>query len=194
MRGAETRTEIVGAADRLFYQGGFAHTSFADIAAAVQIARGNFYYHFKSKDEILEAVIARRVERTTALLAQWDEANPTPRSRLSAFVRLLAVNGDKIMAYGCPVGSLATELSKLMHEARGPAVALFDLFRDWLAEQFRALGCSEPEAQALHLLMRSQGIAELANAYRDPAFVAREMAAMEDWIDAAITPQRSAIP
>jgi len=183
MRGAETRTEIVRTADRLFYEGGFEHTSFADIAGAVKIARGNFYYHFRTKDEILEAVIARRMQSTRALLAQWECDNPTPRGRLSAFVRILAVNGDKIMRYGCPVGSLATELSKLAHEARPASVGLFDLFAGWLAEQFRALDCAEAEALGLHLLMRSQGVAVLATAYRDAQFVAREMTAMEDWID-----------
>lgn len=183
MRGPETRAEIISAADRLIYQGGFEHTSFADIAAAVNIARGNFYYHFKSKDEILAAVIERRMEARSALLAQWTRDNPSPRARLSAFVRLFEVNGDQIMRFGCPIGSLATELSKLSHEARGPAVKLFDLFRDFLAKQFRALGCADAEALALHLLMRSQGVAVLYTAYRDAHFLAREMAAMEDWID-----------
>jgi TetR/AcrR family transcriptional repressor of nem operon len=183
IRGAQTRAEIVAEADRLFYQGGFEHTSFAEIAGAVQIARGNFYYHFKSKDEILAAVIARRVETTNALLARWTADNPTPRARLLAFVHILEANGDEIMRYGCPVGSLAVELSKLMHEAHGGAVSLFDLFRDWLSGQFRALGSADPNALALHLLMRSQGVAVLYAAYRDARFVAREMAAMEDWID-----------
>ena len=184
MRGAETREEIVRAADRLFYQHGFEHTSFADIADAVHIARGNSYYHFRTKDEVLAAVIARRAETTGAMLERWEQAQATPRGRLSAFVSLLEVNGDKIMAYGCPVGSLATELAKLMHAARGEAVGLFDLFRDWLATQFAALGRAEDaEALALHLLMRSQGVATLYTAYRDKDFLQREMAAMEAWID-----------
>ena len=46
-----TRDQIVQAADRLFYRQGYEHTSFSDIADAVQISRGNFYYHFKTKDE-----------------------------------------------------------------------------------------------------------------------------------------------
>lgn len=57
-----TRHQIVEAADRLFYERGFEATSFADIAAVVGLSRGNFYYHFRTKDEILEAVIA---------LCQW---------------------------------------------------------------------------------------------------------------------------
>ena len=43
-----TRQDIVEKADLLFYQHGFENTSFADIADAVGISRGNFYYHFKT--------------------------------------------------------------------------------------------------------------------------------------------------
>ncbi|MEK9971095.1 MAG: helix-turn-helix domain-containing protein, partial [Ferrovibrio sp.] len=48
-----TRDDIVEAADGLIYRRGYDHTSFADIADAVRISRGNFYYHFRTKDEIL---------------------------------------------------------------------------------------------------------------------------------------------
>ena len=68
--GAEpsTRDRIVEAADALFYQRGFERTSFADIADSVRLSRGNFYYHFKTKDDILDAVIALRATRTQAML------------------------------------------------------------------------------------------------------------------------------
>jgi Bacterial regulatory proteins, tetR family len=46
-----TRDQIVEAADDLFYRQGYEHTSFSDIANAVQISRGNFYYHFKDQRE-----------------------------------------------------------------------------------------------------------------------------------------------
>ena len=55
-KGEEIRQRIVAAADALFYQQGYEKTSFSDIADAVGISRGNFYYHFKSKDEILETL------------------------------------------------------------------------------------------------------------------------------------------
>lgn len=43
-----TREHIVRAADELLYKQGFEHTSFADVADAVGISRGNFYYHARS--------------------------------------------------------------------------------------------------------------------------------------------------
>ena len=66
----KTKHKIISIADRLFYENGFEHTSFADIAAAVNISRGNFYYHFKTKDDILNAVIDLRKQNTQALLQQ----------------------------------------------------------------------------------------------------------------------------
>jgi AcrR family transcriptional regulator len=48
-----TRDHIIEAADQLFYQQGFEHTSFAHIAEAVNISRGNFYYHLEPRTKSL---------------------------------------------------------------------------------------------------------------------------------------------
>ena len=72
-----TRDHIVEAADRLFYRRGYEHTSFSDIADVVQISRGNFYYHFKSKDEILDAVITARLANTREMLAIARRLDPS---------------------------------------------------------------------------------------------------------------------
>lgn len=55
----ERREEILDAAERLFAAKGFDNTSTGDILDAVGIARGTLYYHFKSKEEILDGVIQR---------------------------------------------------------------------------------------------------------------------------------------
>ena len=73
-----TRDQIVEAADELFYRRGYEHTSFADIADVVRISRGNFYYHFRSKDEILDAVIRLRLANTKRVLEQWRATGNIP--------------------------------------------------------------------------------------------------------------------
>lgn len=55
----ERREEILDAAEKLFAAKGFDNTSTGDILDAVGIARGTLYYHFKSKEEILDGVIQR---------------------------------------------------------------------------------------------------------------------------------------
>ena len=53
------KNEILDAADTLFAQKGFDNTSTGDILEMVGIARGTLYYHFKSKEDILDALIDR---------------------------------------------------------------------------------------------------------------------------------------
>jgi len=93
---AQTRDQIVAAADELFYRQGFAQTSFVDISAAVGISRGNFYYHFKTKDEILAEVIRLRLARTAQMLADWQGTGDSPRARIASFIDLMIMNRAKI--------------------------------------------------------------------------------------------------
>lgn len=178
-----TRDQIIDAADLLFYEQGFEHTSFSHIADTVQISRGNFYHHFKTKDEILQAVIERRLEKTRQMLAQWEQDSATPQARIVAFMDILIRNRQPIMRHGCPVGTLCAELAKLDHAAREGANQIMGLFRDWLREQFKAMGCvREADARALHLLARTQGVATLAQAFGDEAFIRHEVDQMRQWL------------
>lgn len=185
MNDKSTRDHIVEAADKLFYQQGYEQTSFADIAGAVQISRGNFYYHFKSKDEILDAVINVRLTNTRKLLAQWEAEGKHPAERIRCFIHILIANRAKIMRYGCPVGTLCAELAKMNHASQAEASKLFTLFRTWLRKQFVQLGRSvDADKLAMHLLARSQGVATLANAFHDEKFLRCEVRQMDDWLDA----------
>lgn len=178
-----TRDQIVDAADQLFYQHGYEHTSFKHIAEKVNISRGNFYYHFKTKDDILTAVIQRRLANTRRMLAQWEAKGATPEERIRCFINILIRNQAKIKLYGCPVGTLVTELAKLGHGAQSDANELFTLFRDWLRQQFQQLGRDKnADDLAMHLLARSQGVATLASAFRDEAFIHQEVQQLYDWL------------
>jgi TetR/AcrR family transcriptional regulator, transcriptional repressor for nem operon len=179
-----TRDHIVEAADHLFYRQGYDHTSFSDIADDVQISRGNFYYHFKTKHEILGAVIEERLAYTQRMLDRWDAEGTSPVDRIRSFIHMLVANRADIKRYGCPVGTLCTELAKLNHASRGEANKLFTLFRIWLRRQFVALGrAQDADALAMHLLARSQGVATLANAFHDEKFIRQEVQSMCDWLE-----------
>ncbi len=184
-KGQLIRQRIVETADELFYRQGYNHTSFSDIADAAGIARGNFYYYFKSKDDILAAVIRERVESIRDMLVNWDAEIPEPRNRLKRYAAILTNMQGDIAQYGCPVGSLCTELSKLEHMHYEHATEMFAVFRGWLATQIRQLGHDEDaDVLALHLLSRAQGITTMANAFRDSEFLKREAHELEKWIDA----------
>lgn len=178
-----TRAQIVEAADDLFYRQGFETTSFADIAGAVRISRGNFYHHFKSKDQILDAVIEARLAATGAMLSEWEHETKCPRERIEKFIHILLANRSDIERYGCPVGTLTTELAKLNHASQDEAARIFALLRTWLRRQFLALGRKrDADHLAMHLLAMSQGVATLANAFPGQPFVRREVRRMCDWL------------
>ncbi|MEK3750972.1 TetR/AcrR family transcriptional regulator [Paenibacillus sp. FSL E2-8871] len=72
----ERKNEILDAADELFGQKGFDGTSTNDILEKVGIARGTLYYHFKSKEDIMDALI----ERYTVLILEAAKENAADKS------------------------------------------------------------------------------------------------------------------
>lgn len=80
----ERRAEMVEAAGKLFVAQGFVHTSVAEIVAAVDVAKGLFYYYFTSKDDMVKAVVegyCAHVEERMGAIAQRDL---TGREKLDA--------------------------------------------------------------------------------------------------------------
>jgi AcrR family transcriptional regulator len=57
------RREIIDAAERLFNDNGYEETPVEEIIKQAGIAKGTFYYYFKSKEEILDAIVKRMAER-----------------------------------------------------------------------------------------------------------------------------------
>jgi TetR/AcrR family acrAB operon transcriptional repressor len=57
----ETRTRILDAAERVFYDKGVANASLEEIASAAQVTRGAIYWHFKDKAELFDAMMQRVV-------------------------------------------------------------------------------------------------------------------------------------
>jgi AcrR family transcriptional regulator len=56
------KSELVEAAETLFREDGYRQTSVSDIVKKVGVAQGTFYYYFKSKDDILDAVIDHYID------------------------------------------------------------------------------------------------------------------------------------
>lgn len=86
------RGEILDAAEELFGEAGYEDTSVNDILLRAGIAKGTLYYYFKSKEEILDAVLARYIAEQRARM----EAAGREGSALERFARALACSeGDE---------------------------------------------------------------------------------------------------
>lgn len=71
----ERRDELIDVAQRLFLEKGYEQTAVSDIVKAMNVAQGTFYYHFKSKTEVLEAIVEKTVVELEADLKRII-ANP----------------------------------------------------------------------------------------------------------------------
>lgn len=93
----ERKNEILDVAERLFGSKGFDNTSTNDILNEIGIARGTLYYHFKSKEEILDIMIDRMtkqlVEKAKDIVSQ---KNMSVLQRLTLMMLELNVSGGNL--------------------------------------------------------------------------------------------------
>ena len=181
---SEKRARLIRTAVKLAYRHGFNQTSIADIAEAAKIPVGNVYYHFKTKDEIGEAIVEQRLLEFRALREQWDRAG-SPKERLQACIENTLENRDVLARGGCPFGTLCSELHKEGGPLAEKSAALFAEPLAWIEDQFRADGHGgDSRGLAIHLLSALQGVSLLANGSREPELVVMETRRLQDWIRA----------
>ncbi len=175
------RDRLVEAAKTMFYQQGVTRSTLADIAQQAQVPLGNVYYHFRTKDALIEAVIQAHVQELETTFAGWEQHSADPRERL---LRLLVTShdeGNMLARYGCPHGSLCQELDKDDNQLMRIASRLFQVYLDWAEAQFRQLGKNEQEANdlAVDLISSLQGIYLLTNSFRSPELLERKLQRLE---------------
>jgi AcrR family transcriptional regulator len=91
-RQAQTRQELVDAAERLFTAQGFHATSLDAVAAEAGFTKGAVYSNFASKEDLFFAVYERRVDARVAELERTIAAAPTPREGIE---RIIPRNADR---------------------------------------------------------------------------------------------------
>ena len=179
---AGKRERLVAAAGDLMHRQGVQRTKIAEVADAADVPPGNVYYYFKTRDDLVRAVIDAQAAQFSAMLASL-EGLPAPADRLRALARSWDDMRDLVARHGCPVGNLSSELGKDEDGLERYAARSMNLIIDWAEAQFRELGCPDPRDLAITLLAGVQGAALLANTLRDPGIMTRQVRRLEDWID-----------
>jgi TetR/AcrR family transcriptional regulator, transcriptional repressor for nem operon len=176
------RERLVAAARQLFHQHGVEMTTLADIAHAADVPVGNIYYYFKTKDDLVAAVIDAYSIVLRARLSSFDRLR-TPKARLKALVRDQVDQRALAAQFGCPMGTLCSELDKRADDLERAAAELLTNSVDWAEQQFRSMGRSDARDLAVALVAAFQGISLLTNTLRDPELMAREGRRLDRWID-----------
>ena len=181
-RRSDRRDRLVAAATRLLLEQGIERTTLADVAAAANVPSGNVYYYFKTKDDLVAAVVSSYIERAKAVLHEIDIKYRTPKARLKALVRQLTAHGDQIAETGCPVGTLCSELGK----RTGIDLSQSELMKtplDWAEDQFRSLGRTDARELSQQLMADYEGSALLSNTLNDPSILHAMARRLLAWIE-----------
>ncbi len=180
----------MAAAIQLLHQRGIERTTLADIAHLAEVPAGNVYYYFKTKDDVIAAVVAAHAEQVGSTLAAIESRFRSPKARLKALVQELAGQSEIVARYGCPLGSLCSEIDKRLDAPDFAAATLMLLIIDWAEAQFRELGRgTQARELAVDLLAAYEGSALLANTMRDPDILSEASRRIDRWIDAQSAPR-----
>ena len=176
------RERLVTGAREVIHRQGVERTTIADIAQAAEVPVGNVYYYFKTKDEIVHAAIDGHAQDVRTMLDSL-ERHRTPQTRLKALVGALTDQRELAAQYGCPLGTLCSELDKRIDGLDRTCAQLLALPIEWAERQFRLMGRRDARDLAVALMASYQGVALLTNTFRDPELMTREARRLERWID-----------
>ena len=111
-RQIDTRDRIIEAGRHLFWERGYSATGLADILDRAGARSGSFYHFFRSKEDLLHAVLDRYVQALQPVII-----DPAIRAGNDGITRVFAIlDGyrrsliDTNCTYGCPIGRLALEI------------------------------------------------------------------------------------
>lgn len=178
------RERLVNAAADLFHQHGPMTTSLADIAGKAAIPIGNVYYYFKTKEELILAVIEKRREILRGAYEALNSSFSDPRERLVQALGFFNNIKTEYTKHGCPLGRMVMELGKESMEAKKSAASVLDEFVVWAAEQFEALGHKDNARRyAISLMAGIEGAAVMAKGYGDEAVFEGEIDRLIGWVE-----------
>ncbi|MFC3745121.1 TetR/AcrR family transcriptional regulator [Paenibacillus sp. GCM10012306] len=186
-KGKETRMRIVAAAAKIIFERGVAGTSVEDVQREAKVSASQLYHYFKEKRELVLAVIVYQTEQVLGnqepLLSHLDSVEAL-RAWRDAIIK---IKTEMNFQGGCPIGSLASELSDNDIEARSE---LANGFMQWetairkglrtMSERGELSEKADPDGLALALLTALQGGLLLAQ-------VRREIAPLREGLDVVIS-------
>lgn len=168
-----TRTLIIEAAAKLFYEEGIRSTSVEAIASRAGVTKRTLYYHFTSKDELIAAYLEARDQPTLALYKRWFDETPGPVNRkIEGIFTAFAKASNKPSWKGCGFMRTAAELAALPgHPAIAAGARHKKAFEQWLRGQLTSAGAPNAGDTARQILLLLDGAASVMLIHRDPSYV-----------------------
>jgi AcrR family transcriptional regulator len=166
----DTRRRIIDAAYGLFYRGGFARAGVDDIAEAAGVTKRTLYYHFDSKDALVEAVLAIQNELALARISEWAQhVQGDPAAVVENLFTEFAAWARQPHWRGSGFTRAAMEFAHLPgHPARVAARRHKTQIEAWLADQLG--GGDKHRELARQIMLLLEGCHALILIHGDPSY------------------------
>ncbi len=190
-----TRERILEAADTLFYLHGYNATGLDRIISEAGITKGNFYYHFKSKETLALAALERHFEKTSHEMSeQAMKHKQSPLKMLFAILELMArrqkgqYQAGRIR--GCYFGNFTLEMSTESKAVRGKVQSIFERIKEMFSDLLRrAANANEiaadidPDKTSGMILSLMEGAILLDKAEQKPIAVANAITFIKQYLE-----------
>jgi AcrR family transcriptional regulator len=174
-----TRTQLIGAAMRLFEQKGYEQTSVAEIASAAGVSTKTFFNYFASKDEVLFPHLSRRIDAAVALIERRGPDDQMADVLVAAMQHMLA----DALTEEVDGGLAAVRLPMIMSV---PAVQAATLHRYFVAETQLARALHHAYEEALDLAAAAAAVGSVMGAAIAAALVCLQEGDTTDELRAAV--------
>ncbi|MEP2980680.1 MAG: TetR/AcrR family transcriptional regulator [Lentilitoribacter sp.] len=173
LKNQPAKERILDAANRLFYAEGIRAVSVDAISKKAEITKKTLYYHFKSKDDLIEAYLASRDQPNLEQFRKWfDEAEGKLPDKVMAIFINLANAARHPKWKGCGFLRTAAELTNMPgHPAMKVGAAHKKKFESWLEQEFENEGISNPAELARHVVLLVDGAFSTVLVHRDPTYI-----------------------
>ncbi|MCH8029777.1 MAG: TetR/AcrR family transcriptional regulator [Candidatus Dadabacteria bacterium] len=178
MRQMGNKAKLIEAATDLIHQKGYHTTTVDNILDKTGVKKSNFYYHFKSKEELALIALDSRIEQFEEEIINYTllDGSISPKSRLKRFYKKISDYHESLNCErGCPFGNLAIEMSDV-NEGFRSRLSVF--FQNWesVLESCIAEGIKrgefrsdiDPQHIASLLLCHLEGAIMMVKTYKTP--------------------------
>ena len=168
MKKTTTREKLINSAHKLFYEKGYNATSIDDILKDAGLNKGSLYHLFKSKKELLLAVINERIEYN---FAKKYKDIAMAKNPLEFLKQKLIATDDFDFKHGCMLNNLIQEMSPVDKDI---AKALLKVYNDleyyyFLSIRNKDMDDKEKQSLAKMILATVEGAITAAKAAQDKA-------------------------
>ncbi|KLL12459.1 TetR family transcriptional regulator [Protofrankia coriariae] len=131
-----TRQRILDAAAKIFRQNGYTGTRLTDIAAAAQMQAGSLYYHFASREDLVQEVLRVGQQRTNDFVIGKVSAAPPTTSSLDRLRIAVHAHLEAVLEIGDYTAATLRILGQVPEEIRAQALTLQREYGQWWRELF----------------------------------------------------------